>query len=138
MGSGAVLHLIHRTHSPAASDSKSVYVTSAGGADMLRRAASPVKRAHVDPCFLFTRSPESGDVPQGQPLALVSDLPRGDWWSDEHSARDLYIELPPTNNRSLTCKACLVNFSLVQGIDGFDIRLLGGLISSTNTAGDRR
>lgn len=29
-------------------------------------------------------------------MALDSDLPRGDWRSDEHSARDLYNELPLT------------------------------------------
>lgn len=62
----------------------------------LRHRASPAKTAHVDPYFLFTRSPESGDALQGQRLALVSDLPRDDWWSDEHSARDLYDKLPPT------------------------------------------
>lgn len=96
MGSGAVLHLTHRTHSPAASDSKSMCVTSASGAENLRRLASPVRTAQVDPFFLFTRSPESGDALRGQLLALVSDLPRDDWWSDEHSARDLYNELPLT------------------------------------------
>lgn len=63
------------------------------------RPASPATTAHYDPYFLFTRSPESGDALQGQPLALVSDLPRDDWWSDEHSARDLYNELPPTGER---------------------------------------
>lgn len=96
MGSRAVLHLIHRTHSPAASDSKSACVTSAGGAEKLHQPTSPATTARVDPFFLFTRSPESGDVLQGQLLAPVSDLPRDDWWSDKHSARDLYNELPLT------------------------------------------
>lgn len=99
MGSRAVLHLIHRTHLPAASDSKSACVTSAGGAEKLPPPASPATTARDDPYSLFTRSPASGDVLQGQPLALVSDLPRDDWWSDEHSARDLYNELPLTEVR---------------------------------------
>lgn len=64
--------------------------------EKLHQLASPVRTAQVDPYFLFTRSPESGDVLLGQRLALVSDLPRDDWWSDEHSARDLYNELPLT------------------------------------------
>lgn len=110
MGSGAVLHLIHRTHLPAASDSKSVRVTSASGAGKLHQLASPARTAHIDPFFLFTRSPESGDVLQGQLLALVSDLPRDDWWSDEHSARDLYNELPLTEVTTHTTVLYRVNF----------------------------
>lgn len=110
MGSGAVLHLIHRTHAPAASDSKSACVTSASRAGKLRLLASPARTAPLDPFFLFTRSPESGDVLQGQLLALVSDLPRDDWWSDEHSARDLYNELPLTEVVTLTTSLYRVDF----------------------------
>lgn len=68
------------------------------------RLASPVTAAHAGPLFLFPRSPESGDVLLGQLLALVSDLPRGYWWSDEHSARDLYNELPPTPGNATTVR----------------------------------
>lgn len=47
--------------------------------------------------FCSLAHPDSGDALQGQRLALLSDLPQGDWWSDKHSARDLFNELPPTD-----------------------------------------
>lgn len=49
--------------------------------------------------LLVSRSPLSDATLLGQLLALVSDLPQGDWWSNKYSARDLYNELPPTEVR---------------------------------------